>query len=140
MTLVKWSPITPQLFSQWPSFFEDEDWSMDSHQGLSVYETDNNVIVEANVAGVPEDNIDVSVEGGTVTIKAEYQETDETKKRKKVVYKQARESKYIYTTSVPCPIKAEQAQAEVENGVLTLTLPKKSEAKPKKITVKAKGK
>ena len=52
---------------------------------LRVYETDNNVIVEANVAGVPEDNIDVSVEGGTVTIKAEYQETDETKKRKKVV-------------------------------------------------------
>ena len=140
MTLVKWNPIAPRLFNQWPSFFEDEDWSMDSYQGLSVYETDNNVVVEANVAGVPEDKVEVSVEGGTITIKAEYQETDERKKRKKVVYKQARESRYVYTTSIPCPVNVDQAKAEVENGVLTLTLPKKSEAKPKKITVKAKGK
>ena len=139
MSLVKWSPMTPRWFSNWPDFFED-DWSMDSHQGLSVYETDNNVVVEANVAGVPEDKIEVSVEGGTVTIKAECEETEEKKKRKKVVYRQAQQARYVYTASVPCPVKADEAEAEVENGVLTLKLPKKAEAKPKKITVKAKGK
>lgn len=140
MTLVRWNPISPQWFTRWPDFFENEDWSMDSQQGLSVYETDDNVIVKANLAGIPEDKIDISVEGGTVTIKAEYQETEEEKKKKKVIYKQAREAKYVYSTTIPCPVNADQANAEVENGLLTLTLPKKPEVKPKKITVKAKGK
>jgi HSP20 family protein len=115
----------------------DEDWLESSEQGLTVYETDNEVIVEANVAGVPEDKVDVSVEGGTVTIKAEFEETEEEKKKKKVVYRQSRQAKYLYSTSLPCPVKADKADAEVSNGILKLTLPKAEEVKPKKITVKA---
>lgn len=140
MAITRWDPFTlSRSFWRMPSVF-DEDWLDTSDQGLTVYETDNEVVVEANVAGVPEDNVDVSVEGGTVTVKAEFHEEEEEKKKKKVVYRQAREAKYLYTTSLPCPVKADQADASVENGILKLVLPKAEEVKPKKITVKTKAK
>ena len=138
MAIVRWEPLNlSRNFWRMPGLQDDEDWWDTGDQGLTVYETDDDVVVEANVAGVPEDKVDISVEGGTVTIKAEYEENEEQKKRKKVVYRQARRAKYLYTTSLPCPVKADQADAKVENGVLVLTLPKEEEAKPKKITVKA---
>lgn len=138
MSIIRWDPILPRGFARWPSVL-DEDWSTDQ-EGLTVFETDNDVVVKAQVAGVPADKVDVSVEGGTVTIKAEYKETEEEKKQKKVVYRQAREARYLYTASLPSPVKAQAARADVKNGVVTVTLPKKEEAKPQKIQVKAKEK
>ncbi len=140
MAIVRWDPMAlSRDFWRMPSMF-DEDWWSDVEQGLTVYETDNDVVVEANVAGVPEDKVEVSVEGGTVTVKAEYETNEEEKKKRKVVYRQARQAKYLYTTSLPCPVKADKADATVENGVLKLVLPKAEEVKPKKIAVKAKKK
>lgn len=107
---------------------------------LTVYETDDDVIVKANVAGVPADKVDVSIEGGTVTVKAEHEESEEEKKRKKVVYREARKARYLYTTSIPCPVKADKAEAVVQDGVVTVTVPKEEMAKPKKIKAKAKSK
>jgi len=64
-----------------------------------------------------------------VTIKAEHEESKEEKKKKKVVYREGRLAKYLYTTSIPCPVQANKAKAEVENGVVTVTIPKSAEAK-----------
>jgi HSP20 family protein len=118
----------------------DEEWMDTSDYGLNVYETDDEVVVEANVAGVPEDKVEVSVEGGVVTVKAQHEESEEKKQKKKVVYQESRRAQYLYTAKVPCPVQASRAEAEVENGVLTLTLPKGEEVKPKQIKVKTKSK
>jgi HSP20 family protein len=128
--------ITRSLW-QVPSIFES-DWVDQGEQGMSVYETDDSVIVEAVVAGVPEDKIDVSIEGGTVTIKAAHQESQEDKEKKKMIYRQAKAFQYLYTTSLPTAVDANTAQAVIENGILKLILPKKEEAKPKKIQVSVK--
>ena len=136
MAIIRWDPFSlSKGLRAFPTIFED-DWFESADQGLSVYETDDEVVIEANVAGVPEDKVDVSIEGGTVTVKAEYEETEEEKKKKKVVYRQSRQAKYLYTTSLPCPVKADEAEAEVVNGILKLVLPKAEEVKPKKIKVK----
>lgn len=123
-----------------PTMWEDEWFDMNSDQGLSMYETDEEIIVEANVAGVPEDQVEISIEGGTVSIKAHYMETDEEKSKKKVVYRQAREASYAYSISVPTPVKQDAAEASIDNGILKLILPKKEEAKPKRIEIRAKAK
>lgn len=142
MAIMKWrDPFS--VFPRWtrlPGLLEEEEWWPETGEGLTVYETDNNVVVEANVAGVPADEVDVSIEGGTMTIKAEHEETKEEKRKKKVVYRQAKKARYLYTTSMPCPVKSDKAKAEVEDGVVTVTVPKKEEAKPKKVKVKAKSK
>jgi HSP20 family protein len=105
-----------------------------------MYETDEDLVIKANVAGVPSDKVDVSLEGGVVTIRAEHQETEEEKNKKRVVYKESRSAQYLYTTSIPTAIKSDKAKAEIKNGVLTLTIPKAEESKPKRIKVTAEGK
>ena len=124
---------------RWFLWDEDDFWGEDE-KGLSVYETKNNVVVEANVAGVPADKVDIDFEGGVLTISAVHEESEEEKKKKKVIYREARKAQYYYKTSVPCPVKETQVKAEVKDGVLKVTLPKKEAAKPKKITVKAQSK
>jgi HSP20 family protein len=123
----------------WPAVWEEEDFIPEGRD-LTLYETDDDVVVEANVAGVPASQVDVSLEGGTVTIKAEHEESEEKRKKKKAVYRQARAARYYYTASMPCPVKADQAKAEIRNGILTVTVPKEEKAKPKKVKVKAQEK
>ena len=143
MAIIRWrDPFS--LFPRWtwrsPSLWDEEEWLAEEKEGLTVYETDNEVVVKANIAGVPADKVDVSIESGMMTIKAEHEETEEEKKKKKVVYRQARKARYLYTSSMPCPVKADKAEAVVQDGVITVTVPKAEIAKPKKIKVKAKSK
>ncbi|MBL7159007.1 Hsp20/alpha crystallin family protein [Candidatus Microgenomates bacterium] len=86
--------------------------------------------------GIPTDKVDVSFEGGVLTIKAEHEETEEEKKKKKTVYREARRARYYYTTSVPCPVKSDKIDAEVKDGVVTVILPKAEGVKPRKIKVR----
>lgn len=139
MKIVRRDPmsyVTP--FGRWPSLLDDE-WFEDSNN-LTVYETDDDLVVKAHISGVPAESVDVSIEGGVITIKAEHEETEEEKKKRKVVYREARRSQYLYTTNIPSPVQADKARAEVVDGVLTLTIPKAEEAKPKRIKVSAQGK
>ena len=117
-------------------------WDMDfidtSEQGLTMYETDEAIIVEATVAGVPEDQVEVSIEGGTLTIRASHEEAEEEKLKRKVVYKQAKAYQYVYSVNLPTQVKSNEVKAVIENGVLKLMLPKQEEAKPKKIQISVK--
>jgi HSP20 family protein len=141
MAIIRWDPfrLTPRWLWRWPSLWEEEwlEWP-EENQGLTVYETENEVVVKANVAGVPPEKVDISIEGGVLTIKAEHKESEEEKKRKKVIYRQARQARYLYTTSIPCPVQEDKASATVKDGIVTITLPKAPSAKPKKIKVKVK--
>lgn len=115
----------------------DEDWFASMQDDISVYETDENVVVEANVAGVPADAVQVSVEGSTVTIKAEFEEPEETKQKKTAEYRRRRSAKYLYTVSIPTPVDTKNVDAQVKDGILILQMPKREEAKPQQIKVKA---
>ena len=138
MAIVKWrDPFKMIPRSVWPTFWTDEEVWPEETESLTVYETDNDVVVKASVAGVPAEKVDVSVEGQTLTIKAEHQETEEEKQKKKVVYRQGREARYFYTTSLPSAVQSDKAEAEIKDGVVTVSVPKKEAAKPKKIKVKA---
>lgn len=138
MKLVKWN--TPM----WPSFFDDDDWPnwpeiSSTNKGLDIYETEDAVVVEAAVPGVPEDKVDVSIEGNVLTISAKHEETEEKKEKKKTVYKESRQTSFSYSTNLPRMVDATKAKAEVENGVVTITVPKTEEEKPKRIEVKKKS-
>ena len=136
MAIVKWEPILPRWWRM--PWLDEEDW-IEYEEGLNVYETDDELVIEAYVPGVSEDEIDVSIEDNVIRIKAEHKE-DKEKKKKKVVYRQTAQASYFYSTTIPCPVKTDKAEAVLENGVLKITLPKAEEAKPKKIAVKAKAK
>lgn len=111
--------------------------SFGASENLDVYETENNVVVRANVAGVSEDKVNISFDKGVLTITAE--EAEEKKEGKKYYRKASRS--YSYRVAVPGNIHAKkEPRAEIENGVVSVSFAKAAEARPKKITVKKKGK
>jgi HSP20 family protein len=139
MAIVKWHGWNPLV----PSILDDDNFNplmnwpdlSSNPSGLDIYETDDAVVVEAQVPGVKEEDVDVTVEGNVLTITAVAKEDEEKKNQKKTVYKSTRQSSFVYSTSLPRMVNSGKAVAEVDNGVVTVTIPKIDEEKPKKVTV-----
>lgn len=113
-----------------PRWIEDMDFATASQRGLRVRETEKDIIVESVVAGVPAKNVDVDIEDGVLTIRAEQTEEKED---------QTSSYSYYYTLALSGG-QWDKAAAEVEDGVVYVTIPKTEAARPQKIKVKAKKK
>ncbi len=138
MAIVKWNP---RGFWNFPTFLDDEEFSdLTVTEGLDVYETDNDVVVEAAVPGLREKDVNVTFEDGVLRINGRREETEEEKQKKKVVHRLQKISAFDYTATLPRPIDGAKIEAEIDNGVLIVKAPIAPEAKPKKITVKARAK
>jgi HSP20 family protein len=103
---------------------------------IDMYQTDNEVVIEASLPGVKSEDVDISILGDLVTIrgnsKAETEVSEEDYFRREVRYGSvARE------LTLPVPVQASKAEATFNNGILTLRIPKAEEAKPKQIKVTA---
>lgn len=113
-----------------------------SNQGrlpLDVYTTDEAWIVKANVPGFKPEEIEISVTGDTLSIQGETrQELESNGDEGKYLVGERRVSNFARSLTLPGKLEAEQAKAEFENGVLTLTLAKPEQIKPKRISVKSK--
>lgn len=133
MAIIRWDPMQAML--RWPSIWEDEDWgtSVPGSDNLDVYETKDEVVVKANVAGIDPDKVEITFEKGVLTISGQ-EETEE--KEGKKFYKKATRS-YSYRIAVPGNIDASaEPEAKVNHGIVSVTFKKAEEAKPKKITIK----
>jgi HSP20 family protein len=130
--LIKRDPF--QSIFAWPRWVDEMDFSTSNQRGLRIHETNKNLIAEAVVAGVPAEKVDVNIEDGVLTIKAETKEEEKSKEgEKKTSYS------YYYTAALSGG-QWDKARAEVENGVVKVIIPKEEKVKPKKIKVEAKGK
>jgi HSP20 family protein len=104
---------------------------------MDVYETDEDVVVKASVPGVDPEELDISITGDTLTIKGETRAEEEVEEEN-YIYRERRYGAFSRSMSIPTSVKADEANAEFEDGVLTLRLPKAEEVKPKTIKVKTK--
>jgi len=103
---------------------------------VDMYETDDAIVVKAPIPGIKADDLDISVSGDTLTIRGETKAEAEVKEEN-YVRRERRYGSFCRSLAIPKSIVADEAEAEFENGVLTLTLPKAEEVKPKVIKVKA---
>ncbi|RLB78104.1 MAG: Hsp20/alpha crystallin family protein [Deltaproteobacteria bacterium] len=102
---------------------------------VNVAEDNDNVYVTAEMPGINPKDIELTVEEDSVVIKGERKLEEEGEGIS--YHRREREGgSFNRTITLPTRIVAEKASAEVRNGVLTLTLPKAEEAKPKKIEIK----
>lgn len=134
------SPLARMMFRPLMTDIDDQWPMMTLTEGLDVYEEDDQVVVKAAVPGIPAENVDIEFEDGVLRIKAQYEESQEEKSKKKIVYRQDRVARFDYTTTLPRPINPKTMEAHVEDGVLKVTAKVAEEAKPKKIPVKARVK
>lgn len=141
MAIIRWNPWNLQ------SMMED-DWDLLTFpglsrlagQGLNIYETEDSIVAEAAVPGVPEDKIDVSIDKGVVRISATNQEQKEEKSKKRY-FMTSMQQAFNFAFRLPEGIVSDKEPAAVlENGVLKLAFKKVAKAPPKKITVAKKGK
>ncbi len=114
-------------------FFNDIWMTQNEMNGLSLYEDDDHLFLEAAVPGIKSDQIQISIEKGLVYIKAET--SVEENKDKKVHFQMSRS----YSYRVPLPVRIDEQsmpEAICQDGILKVSLAKSRACKPMKITVK----
>lgn len=106
---------------------------------VDVFEKGDKLVVKAEVPGMKEDDIHVSVEGDMLTIRGEKKTESEVKNED--YYRCERSyGSFLRSVALPSTVDASKIEADYEDGVLEVTLPKKPEVKPKKVAVKKKEK
>ena len=105
---------------------------------IDMYHTDNKVVVKAALPGVKPEEVDVTITGDTLTIKGESKVEKEIK-REDYLYQEHRYGTFGRSVTLPSGLDSDKAEASFKNGILTLTIPKSEQVKPKQIKVKAKG-
>lgn len=102
---------------------------------LDINEDDKVYRMKAEIPGVDKKDIDVSVDGNQVAISAEIKRESKKKEGEKEVCSERYYGQVYRSFSLPTDVDSAKAEARYENGVLTMTLPKKSNGASQKITV-----
>lgn len=107
------------------------------HPAVNVWENGDVLTVELEVPGLNRDQVDISVVGGELSIKIERTEIEQ----EGVTYHRRERPVGSFTRllRLPAEVDAEQVEAELRDGVLTISLPKAEIAKPRKIEVASAG-
>ncbi|MEZ4836220.1 MAG: Hsp20/alpha crystallin family protein [Caldilineaceae bacterium] len=102
---------------------------------LDVSENDNAFVVKASVPGVHPEDLEINFNENTLTIQGETKE-DRTEESERYHLRERRFGRFVRSMTVPVAVDADAIDAQYDNGVLTLTLPKAEETKPRKINVR----
>ena len=103
---------------------------------IDMYQTNDDDVVKAAVPGFRPDQVQITVTGDVLTIRGEANDEEE-KKDKAWHIREHRLGSFERSVALPVSVISDKATADFENGVLTITLPKAEEVKPKAITIKA---
>lgn len=140
MAIIRWNPRSL-------SSFLDDDWEFPTFpginrlgQGLNLYETKDQLIAEAAMPGVNEDDIDITVDDNIVRITATSKSQPEDKSARRY-YMSSMSSSYNYSFRLPEGLSEDkEPEAELNNGILTLTFQKIEKTPPKKVKIGSKAK
>jgi len=126
-------PFLPSVWRRIPML--EMGWA----PAIEVFEKEDKFVVKAEIPGMKEDDIDVSVVGDTLTIKGERKAESEVKEEDYYCCERSYGS-FSRSIALPSTVDASKIKADYEGGILEVSLPKAPEVKPKKIAVSAKKK
>ncbi len=139
--MTRWEPFRDlaRLQDEMTRMFDDRLYRAGESVGWTpacdIYEDEEGVALRFELAGVDPKDVDVRFENGVLTVKGE-RKLEEEEKRENYHRVERSFGTFTRSFSLPGSVDAEKIKAETKNGVLTVTLPKKSEAKPRAIQVK----
>ncbi len=102
---------------------------------VDVYQDKDNIIVQSTVAGVDKDNIEVNVTNESVTIRGKRDRVERIED-KDYFYQECFWGRFSRSIILPVEVNPEESTAAIKNGVLTITMPKMSKRRAKKLNVK----
>ena len=145
MAIVRWEPFRDLLTTQreFDRLFKEAFSPMSGETEVStrswappvdIYETDDAIVLKAELPGIDPKDVEVRVEDNTLYLKGERKYEKEVKEQN---YHRIERSygSFARSFSLPSSINAEKVKAEYKDGLLTLTMPKREEAKPKTIKI-----
>jgi HSP20 family protein len=142
MTLTRYNPFAD--FDEFPTgirLFQDAVGRLMSESAarpwspnVDILETENELVVRADLPGIDMKNLDLRLEDGTLTLKGERKFEEENKGKG---YHRIERGYGVFARSFSLPesVDPEKVKANYKDGVLTVTLPKKELAKPRKVNV-----
>jgi HSP20 family protein len=145
--LTRWEPVREMmtLREAMDRLFDDaftrplsvrDGWTMGT-PAIDMYQTDNDVVVKASIPGIKAEEVQINVTGDVLTLKGEIKQEEERTDRAWHIREQ-RFGSFERSIALPTEVKSDRAEAVFENGILTITLPKADEVKPRTINIKAK--
>jgi HSP20 family protein len=126
--LFDWSRVLDNFFTDVPL------WNSRT-PAVDVKEEDKRYLMEVELPGLTEKDIDVKVEDNILTLSSKKEESKEEKKDGYLIHERRR-AEFARTFVLPNDADREQINAEFKNGLLMVQIPKKPEAQPRKIDVK----
>jgi HSP20 family protein len=103
--------------------------------GVDVREDGDHIYVEAELPGFKKDDVDITLENQTLTIAAERRESNGEEKKGELLLNERRYTRFLRSFTLPPTVDEQTVNARLSDGVLTITLNKREESKPRKITV-----
>ena len=143
--LIRWEPAREMmtLREAMDRLFDDaftrplslrDAWSVPA---IDMYQTDDEIVVKAALPGIKPDEVQINVTGEVLTLKGEMKHEEDKKEKAWHIHEQ-RWGSFERSIVLPTDVVSDKTKAEFENGILTITLPKAEEVKPKVINIKAK--
>jgi len=145
MAIVRWEPLRDLMTAQTdfgrlfreafaPFSGETEISTRAWAPPVDIYETENDIVVKAELPGVDPKDLNVHVEDNTLYLKGERNYEKDVKEQN---YHRIERSygSFARSFSLPSSIDASTVKAEFKDGLLTVTMPKREEAKPKTVKV-----
>ena len=102
---------------------------------IDLYEEKDALVLKAELPGMKKEDIDISLQGDVLTLSGERKE-EETFDKAETYRSERFLGKFQRSLTLPVTVSADKVQASYKDGILTVTLPKAEEAKPKQIEVK----
>jgi HSP20 family protein len=102
---------------------------------LDLHETGDNLVLSIALPGVKPEDVNITITGQTLQLRGEFK-ADASVKRDEYLHRERRFGTFSRQLELPIRVKGDEAQATFENGVLTLTIPKADEVKPRRIEIK----
>lgn len=145
MAIIKWTPFLEEPFEEMDKFFDKITPSINKNlqatfaPAVDMYEDNDNVIVETQLAGVDPEKVDIAIENDVLTIKGESEKKSEVEE-KDYYRKEIRRGSFFRSIQLPSHVLGDKASAMADGGVLKISIPKAQEVKAKKIKIETKKK
>ncbi|NPV42106.1 MAG: Hsp20/alpha crystallin family protein [Anaerolineae bacterium] len=115
------------------------NWDMQESEvffPVDVKEVDDEFIISAMLPGLKPEDVEIQISNENVSLKGEFK--NEIDEKSTYILQERPSGKFCRTVTLPDVLNASKAEAKMENGILTLSIPKAEEAKPKTIKVTSK--
>ena len=150
MAVVRWDPVRElasmqermsRMFGEFYGRRQDDDVMTrgDWIPAVDIYENDaHELVLKAEVSGIEREDIDLRVENNTLTIRGERKPSTEVRQEQYHRIERATGT-FSRSFSLPNTVDPDKVRAEYRDGILTVVLPMRAEARPRQIQVEVKG-